>query len=142
MIGAGLPLAGQRITVRLDGPVAHIAADGMLVRTVACPIPEHARHRLRGARGGSASPSRLPSSQIIRRRVSVRGAIMVGGQRIQVGLPHAGKTAGVTIEADTSQITIADALAMTAPRKTSRDIRRHKASNYRPVQGRSSEPVS
>jgi hypothetical protein len=27
------------------------------------------------------------------RRVSVRGAIMIGEQRIQVGLPHAGKTA-------------------------------------------------
>jgi hypothetical protein len=31
---------------------------------------------------------------------------MIGGQRIQVGLPHAGKTAGVTIEADTFQITV------------------------------------
>jgi hypothetical protein len=142
LIGVGLPLAGQRITLRLDGPVAHIVADGMLVRTVACPIPAHARDRLRGARRGSASPPRLPSSQIVRRRVSVRGAIMVGGQRIQVGLPHARKTAEVTIEADTFQITIADALVMTAPRKTSRDIRRHKASNYRPAQGRSSEPAS
>jgi len=66
---------------------------------------------------------------------------MIGGQRIQVGLPHAGKTAEITIEADTYQITVADGVAITAPRKTSRDIKRHKASNYRsPPQGRSAQP--
>ncbi len=54
---------------------------------------------------------------------------MIGGQRIQVGLPHAGKTAQVTIEADTYQITVEDSI-ITAPRKTSRDIKRHKASHY------------
>ncbi len=58
---------------------------------------------------------------------------MIGGQRIQVGLPHAGKTAEVTIEADTYQITVADGIVITAPRKTSRDIKRHKASNYGPA---------
>jgi hypothetical protein len=55
---------------------------------------------------------------------------MIGGQRIQVGLPHAGKTAQVTIEADTYQITVEGGSTVTAPRKTSRDINRHKASNY------------
>jgi len=33
IICAGLPLAGQRVTLRLDGPVAHILAGGVLVRT-------------------------------------------------------------------------------------------------------------
>jgi hypothetical protein len=42
IVSAGLPLAGQRVTLRLDGPVAHILADGVLVRTVACPSrPRH-----------------------------------------------------------------------------------------------------
>ncbi len=31
---------------------------------------------------------------------------MIGGQRIQVGLPHAGKTVTVTVEPDTYQITV------------------------------------
>ena len=62
--------------------------------------------------------------------MSVRGAIMIGRQRIQVGLPHAGKTADITIESDTCQITVDDGTTITAPRKTSRDIKRHKASNY------------
>jgi hypothetical protein len=66
----------------------------------------------------------------VRRRVSIRGAIMIGGQRIQVGLPHAGKTAEITVGSDTYLITVEDGIALTAPRATSSDIRRHKASNY------------
>ena len=130
VIGAGMPLAGQRVTLRLDGPVAHIVAGGVLVRTMACPIPEQARSRLRGGRPGTASAPLLPEPQRVRRRVSVRGAIMIGGQRIQVGLPHAGKTAEITIEADAYRITIDDSAIISAPRQASRDIRRHKASHY------------
>jgi hypothetical protein len=130
IISAGLPLAGQRVTVRLDGPVAHILSGGILARTVACPVPGQARVRLRGGCAGTAQPPRLPVPLVVSRRVSVRGAIMIGGQRIQVGLPHAGKTAQVTVEPDTYQITVGPGITVTAPRTTSRDIRRHKASNY------------
>jgi hypothetical protein len=129
-IGAGLPLAGQRVTLRLEGPVAHILADRTLVRTLACPVPEEVRPRLRGARAGTASRPQLPEPQKVLRRVSAHGTIMVGGQRIQVGFTHAGKTADVTIDADTYHVTIDDRIAVTAPRATSRDIRRHKASRY------------
>jgi hypothetical protein len=59
-----------------------------------------------------------------------RGAIMIGGQKIQVGLAHARKTAEVSVEADTYQVTVEPGITITAPRTTSRDIRRHKASNY------------
>jgi hypothetical protein len=130
IISAGLPLAGQRVTVRLDGPVAHILSGGILARTIACPVPEQARARLRGGRAGTAQPPRLPDPLTVTRRVSVRGAIMIGGQRIQVGLPHAGKTVTVTVEPDTYQMTVEPGITVTAPRTASRDIRRHKASNY------------
>ena len=130
MISAGLPLAGQRVTLRLDGPVAHILSGGILARTIACPVPPAARSRLRGARGGTTQPPRLPDPLVVTRRVSVRGAIMVGGQRIQVGLGHARKTAEVTVEADTYLITVESGIPISAPCTTSRDIRRHKASNY------------
>jgi Integrase core domain len=132
MISAGVPLAGQRVTLRLDGPVAHILSGGVLARTIACPVPQEARSRLRGARTGTAEPPRLPEPLVVTRRVSVRGAIMIGGQKIQVGLAHARKTAEVTVEADTYQVTVDSGITMTAPRTTSRDIRRHKASNYQP----------
>jgi hypothetical protein len=119
VISAGSQLAGQRVTLRLDGPVAHILANGSPVRTVACPVPQSAQHR-------------LPGPLTVTRRVSVRGAIMIGGQRIQAGLPHAGQTASITIGSGTCQITVPERLTMTAPRTTSRDILRHKASNYQP----------
>ncbi len=59
-VSAGLPLAGQRVTLRLEGPVAHVLSGGVLARTVACPVPPEARPRLRGARAGTAEPPRLP----------------------------------------------------------------------------------
>jgi hypothetical protein len=129
-LSVGSPLAGRRVMLRLDGPVAHVLTGGVLARTIACPVPQATRARLRGARAGSPQPPRLPGPLIVKRRVSVRGAIMAGGQKIQVGLPHARKTAQVTIEADTYQISVEPGTIITAPRTTSRDIRRHKASNY------------
>ena len=130
MLSAGLPLAGQRVTLRLDGPVAHILTSGILARTIACPLLPEARSRLRGARAGTAQPPQLPEPLVVTRRVSARGAIMIGGQKIQVGLAHARKTAEVSVEADTYQVTVEPGITITAPRTTSRDIRRHKASNY------------
>ena len=130
VISAGMPLAGQRVTLRLDGPLAHVLAAGIIVRTLACPVPPMARPRLRGARPGTAEPPRLPDPLVVTRRVSVRGSIMVGGQRIQVGLAHARKTAQVTVESDTYQIAVEPGITVTAARAASHDIRRRKASNY------------
>jgi hypothetical protein len=130
IISAGMPLAGQRVTLRLDGPVVHILTGGILVRTVACPVPEQQRCRLRGARSGEPCKPQLPQSQIVKRRISVRGAIMIGRQRVQVGLPHAGKTADVTVGSDTYCITVDDGPAITVARSDSREIRRYKASHY------------
>jgi hypothetical protein len=132
IVSAELPLAGQRITLRLEGPVVHVLAAGVLVRTLACPVPPEARPRLRGARPGTAQPPRLPEPLVVTRRVSVRGSIMVGGQKIQVGLAHACKTVEVGVGPDTYQITVEPGITVTAARTASRDIRRHKASNYPP----------
>jgi hypothetical protein len=71
IISAGLPLAGQRVTLRLEGLVAHSLANGALARTIACPVCEHARTRLRGARAGTASPPQLPEPLLVKRRVSM-----------------------------------------------------------------------
>jgi hypothetical protein len=84
----------------------------------------------RSARPGQPGRPRLPEAQIVRRRVSIRGAIMIGGQRIQVGLPHAGQTAQVFVEADTYRIAVEVSVAASVARNDSREIRRHKASHY------------
>ena len=130
IISAGLPLAGQRVTLRLDGPVVHVLAAGVLARSVACPVPPEARPRLRGARPGTAQPPRLPEPIVVTRRVSAGGSVMVGGQKIQVGLAHARKTVQVTVGPDTYQIAVEPGITVTAARTGSRDVRRHKASNY------------
>ena len=58
VISAGSPLAGQRVTVRLDGPV------GLANGTIACPVPPSARWqisaciRLRSVRHRAAGPGR------------------------------------------------------------------------------------
>ena len=78
---------------------------GVLVRTLACPVPPEVRPRLRGARPGTAQPPRLPEPLVVTRRVSARGWVMVGGQRIQVGLAHARKTVQVTVGSDTHDLT-------------------------------------
>ena len=130
IISAGLPLTGQRVTLRPGGPVARILAGGVLVRTVACPVPPEARPRLRGARPGTDQPPRLPAPLVVTRRVCVRGAIMAGGQRIQAGLAHARKTVTVTVGPGTIQVAVEPGITVTAARTGSRDIRRHKAPDY------------
>jgi hypothetical protein len=55
---------------------------------------------------------------------------MIGGQKIQVGLAHARKAVQVSVGPDTYRIAVEPGITITAPRTSSRDIRRHKASNY------------
>ena len=64
VIAAGSPLAGQRARIRLDGPVMHvITPDGLLWRTLPCPIPASQRHKLQGVR--PAGPQPLPPASLI-----------------------------------------------------------------------------
>src|SRR5258708_18427243 len=116
VIQVGSPLAGQRARIRLDGTIMHvITQDGILWRSLPCPIPPGQRHKLQGVR--LAGPEPLPpTSQIIQRKESSRGGIQVARQRIQVGLSHAGNT--VTIETGDTTLRIIDEhgeLITTAP---------------------------
>jgi len=58
------------------------------------------------------------------------GRAEIPGQKIQVGLVHARKTVQVSVGPDTYQIAVEPGITITAPPTSSRDIRRHKASNY------------
>jgi hypothetical protein len=44
----------------MDGPVAHILSGGILIRTLACPVPDQGRHRLGGARRTHSAPACPP----------------------------------------------------------------------------------
>ena len=127
VIQVGSPLAGQRARIRLDGQLMHvITQDGVLWRTLPCPIPPGQRHRLQGVR--LAGPDPLPPpDQAVQRRVSSRGGIQVARQRIHAGMTHAGKIVTVITENNSFRLVIDGETVATAPRTTSHETGRYKA---------------
>jgi hypothetical protein len=127
LILVGSPLAGQRARIRLDGQLMHVLTqDGVLWRTLPCPIPPGQRHRLQGVR--LAGPAPIPEATVtVQRRVSSRGGIQVAHQRIQVGMAHAGKIVTVIPENNTFRLVIDGDTIAAVPRTTSREIDRFKA---------------
>src|SRR6266487_2592412 len=127
LILVGSPLAGQRARLRLDGQLMHVLTqDGVLWRTLPCPIPPGQRHRLQGVR--LAGPAPLPEATItVQRRVSSRGGIQVAHQRIHVGMTHAGKIVTVITENNSFRLVIDGETVAVVPRTTSREIDRYKA---------------
>ena len=124
--GDGVVEVGAR--VRLDGQVMHvITQDGVLWRSLPCPIAPGQRHKLQGVR--LAGPDPLPQSVLtIQRKVSSRGGIQVARQRVQVGFSHAGQS--VTIALGDSTMRVIDQhgeLITTIPRATNGEITRFKA---------------
>jgi hypothetical protein len=132
LILVGSPLAGQRARIRLDGQLMHVLTqDGVLWRTLPCPIPPGQRHRLQGVR--LAGPAPLPeAAPVAQRRVSSRGGIQVAHQKIQVGMTHAGKIVTVISENNCYRLVIDGETIGTVPRTTSYEINRYKAHATRP----------
>jgi transposase InsO family protein len=133
VIQVGSPLAGQRARIRIDGQIMHvITQDGILWRTLPCPILPDQRHKLQGVR--LAGPDQLPAARLtIQRKVSSRGSLQVARQRIQVGFSHAGQA--VTIELGDTTLRVIDQngeLITTIPRNSAGEISRFKAYGTRP----------
>ena len=135
LILVGSPLAGQRARIRLDGQVMHVLTqDGVLWRTLPCPIPPNQRHRLQGVR--LAGPAPLPeAAPVVQRRVSSRGGIQVARQRIHMGMTHAGKIVTVVGENNSFRLVIDGETVRAVPRTTSREIDRYKAHAAHPRRG-------
>ncbi|MER5421036.1 hypothetical protein [Streptosporangium roseum] len=49
LLSVGVPLAGQRMTLRIDARTVRVIADGVLVRTRTGPLTPSQRGRLHGA---------------------------------------------------------------------------------------------
>jgi transposase InsO family protein len=125
----GSPLAGQRARIRLEGQMMHvITQDGLLWRSLPCPIPPAQRHRLQGVHLAGPEPVAPPPVICVQRRVSSRGGIQVTRQRVQVGMSHAGQT--VTTEIGDTSLRIIDShgeLIKTVPRTSHAPVSRFKA---------------
>jgi transposase InsO family protein len=127
-VGVGSPLAGQRVTLRMEGPLmAVLSHDGSLLRTMACPIPADRRPRLRGARRARSLPPQPGGPITVQRRVSSRGGLMVARQKIHAGMIHAGKTATVICESNHFRVVIDGEIAAMVPRTTTSEVHRYKA---------------
>ena len=127
-VGVGSPLAGQRVTLRMEGPLmAVLGHDGTLLRTMACPVPVASRSRLRGARRARSLPPQPGGPITVQRRVSSRGGLMVARQKIHAGMIHAGKTAIVICENNHFRVVIDGETAAVVPRTTTSEVHRYKA---------------
>ena len=127
-VSVGSQLAGQRVTLRMEGPLmAVLSHDGSLLRTLACPIPADRRYRLRGARRARSLPPQPGGPITVQRRVSSRGGLMVARQKIHAGMIHAGKTATVICENNYFRVVIEGETAAVVPRTTTSEVHRYKA---------------
>jgi hypothetical protein len=126
-ISVGSQFAGQLVTVRVAATLLHVAAGGILVKTLPSPIPADARTRLRGARQAGDLPTVAAGPTEVRRRVGERGNVQVAGQRLQVGLGHAGRLVTVHVTDTQSHVLLDGTPVKTIPRHTNGEVTRHKA---------------
>lgn len=125
--------AGQQVTVRLDGQLAHVLLDGVLVKTMPSPVPASTVARLQGARA-AISPLRAPHEPLlVQRRVSSQGGIQVAGQKLRVGKGHAGTTVTVLVADHTFEILDGPTPIKTLPRHSSQEVTRYKAYDSKPI---------
>jgi hypothetical protein len=94
----GYHFAGRRVTVRIDRGLLQLIDNGTLLRSRPNPLTPAEMARIRDARPAGPPPVPAPEPVRVQRRISCRGALVVAGQRIHVGMVHAGRT--VTVEAD------------------------------------------
>jgi hypothetical protein len=131
-VSAGLHLAAQRVTVRIDHQLLHvITADGVLARTLPSPLPPSARARLRGARLARPRPAIPPTGAThVSRVVSSQGSLMVAGTKLQVGHAHRRKVVTVVIEDNQFRI-VHDGTQLSAhPRTVIKEVTRRSASGH------------
>jgi transposase InsO family protein len=127
----GFHLAGQRVTIRIEGTVMQILdLDRVLLRSLPNPVTQV--ERLRDARPGGPAPRVLQQLPPVQRRVSSRGMIQVAWQRIQVGIVHAGLTVTVATTDSTFQVAADNQLLVEVPRTTSRPVARFKVHKPEP----------
>lgn len=128
----GYHFAGRRVTVRLDRGLMQITADGVLLRSLPNPLTPAETARIRDAR--PAGPPPIPASEPVRveRRVSCRGSLVVAGQRIHVGIRHAGATLTVEAAHTTFRIHDGDQVVTEVPRTTTKSVARFKVRKPEP----------
>jgi hypothetical protein len=131
-VSVGQALAGRRVTLRLDGDLAHVIDEGVLVRTLPAPVPASLRRRLHGVR--LAGPDRpVPAGPLrVQRRVSSRGVTQAAGQTLRVGYAH--RHTLVDIDVHQTEFAVYDhtgELLAAIPRTSGKEVTRTKGYGVR-----------
>ena len=126
----------------------HVLLDGHRIKTLPSRPGARDLARLTASGAQPAGPPPLPPAAgdvtEADRTVNASGNVSLGDHVISAGLPlagqritlhldgpaHARKTVQVTVGPGTDQVAAGTGITVTAARTASRDIRRHKASNY------------
>jgi transposase InsO family protein len=122
----GRRLAGRTVQVRLDGATMHVSLDGRLLKTLPWRLrPELlGRGRLAGARPAGPPPAPIAAHAVllgpgdaveVDRCVNAAGTVGVAGQQVSVGLPLAGQTVTLRLEAATMHVLADGALVRSLP---------------------------
>ncbi|MBB4682670.1 hypothetical protein [Amycolatopsis jiangsuensis] len=126
----GVPLSGQRVTVRLDRHLLHVIADDHVVKTMPAPVMPDAVARLNGSRAAAGPlPPPPPGPVRVLRTIPADGITQVGGQRLRIGRAHAGKTVVIVPEDDVFRVLHNDIELSTHVRKTDKPITHLRASS-------------
>jgi transposase InsO family protein len=122
----GRRLAGRTVQVRLDGTTMQVSLDGRLLKTLPCRLrPELlGQGRLEGARPADPAPAPMAAHAVlvgpgdaveVTRRVNTAGTVGVAGQQVSVGLPLAGQTVTLRLEAATMHVLADGVLVRSLP---------------------------
>jgi transposase InsO family protein len=93
----GSPFAGRRVTLRVEGDLIHVVADGVLVKTMPSPFTPERRITLAGCRPAGPPPAVSREPIRVQRTVSQTGAIQVAKQHVCVGFHHARQIVAVDV---------------------------------------------
>jgi hypothetical protein len=128
----GSHFAGRRLTVRLDRGLLQLVDHGVLLRSLPNPLTVTEQARIRDARPAGPPPAPAAEPLRVQRRVSCRGALVIAGQRIHVGIVHAGQTLTVEAADTTWRIYNDNGLVAEVARTTTKPVARFKVHKPEP----------
>ena len=109
-----------------------ITDEGVLLRSLPNPLSPTEMGRIRDARPAGPAPAPPADPQRVDRRVSSRGALVIAGQKIHIGIRHAGATLAVEAADTTFRIYEQDQLVAEVARTTTKPIARFKVRKPEP----------
>jgi transposase InsO family protein len=130
LLSVGVPLAGQRVTLRIDAQTVRVIAEGVLVRTRPSPLTPAQRGRLHGVRLAQRLPAVADRFPRVQRVVAGNGNLMVAGCKLQVGQVHRGKVVTVVLEDTQFRVLFEGEELSVHPRTIIKEVNRLRASGH------------